>query len=208
MDGSVGHIHTHNSAALSVFHDEVESEVLDKENAFVAKSSSKESMEHRVASSVSHSAAAIGLSPGTEVLALPSKGSLVDLSLLGSGEGHSVGFQLQDSIRSFLGHVVDSVLISEPVRALNCVIEVPSPVVLVHVSQGSIDSSLSSNGMGAGREQLGQACGFESSLCEPEGSSQTGSSSAHHNCVIGVVDHCVSSHFGFAMVVSLVLRND
>lgn len=44
--------------------------------------------------------------------------------------------------RSLLCHVMDGILIPQPVRAFHSVIEMPSPVVLFHVPQGSIDTSL------------------------------------------------------------------
>ena len=44
-----------------------------------------------------------------------------------------------------LCHVVDGILVPQPVRALHGVIEVPPPVVLLHVPQSGIDSSLETN---------------------------------------------------------------
>lgn len=49
---------------------------------------------------------------------------------------------LHDSSRGLLRHVVDSILVSEPVGSLHRVVEMPSPVVLLHVPQSCIDSSL------------------------------------------------------------------
>jgi len=83
---------------------------------------------------VSHGAAPIGLATSTEVSGLTSEGSLVDLSILGPTEGHAVRLELKDSVGRLLGHVVDGVLVAEPVGTLDGVIEVPPPVVLVHVA--------------------------------------------------------------------------
>lgn len=41
-----------------------------------------------------------------------------------------------------LCHVVDGVLVSQPIRSLYCVIEVPPPVILLHVPQSCIDPTL------------------------------------------------------------------
>lgn len=49
---------------------------------------------------------------------------------------------LHNSSRSLLSHVVNGILVSEPIRSLHCVIEMPSPVIILHVSQGCIDSTL------------------------------------------------------------------
>ena len=54
------------------------------------------------------------------------------------------------------------------------VLHVPSPVVLSHVSESSVDSSLSGDGVRSGREELGDTSGVESSLGESESSCRSG----------------------------------
>ena len=44
--------------------------------------------------------------------------------------------------RGLLRHVVDGILVPQPVGALHSVVEVPPPVVLLHVPQGGVDPSL------------------------------------------------------------------
>lgn len=50
------------------------------------------------------------------------------------------------------------------------VLHVPPPVVLGHVSEGGVDTSLGGDRVRSSREQLGDASGVESSLGESEGS--------------------------------------
>ena len=142
VNGTIGHVVSHDTAALITVHEEIHGEVLHEEDAVVAESSSKESVQHAVAGSVGDSTASVGLATLAEVSGLTSEGSLVDLTLAGSAEGHTVGFKLSDSERSLSSHVLDGVLITKPVRALNCIIEVISPVISMHVTEGSIDTSL------------------------------------------------------------------
>lgn len=40
------------------------------------------------------------------------------------------------------GHVVDRILVSQPVSTLHRVVEVPAPVILTHVTKCSIDTTL------------------------------------------------------------------
>lgn len=56
-----------------------------------------------------------------------------------------VRLYLHYSSRSLLCHVVDSILVSQPVRSLHCVVEMPSPIILLHVPQSGIDTTLWSN---------------------------------------------------------------
>ena len=66
---------------------------------------------------------------------------------------------LNHSGRCLLCHVVDSGLVPEPVTALHCVVHVPSPVVLLHVAQGCIDTSLCGGGKGGERRGGGRGGG-------------------------------------------------
>ena len=72
-----------------------------------------ESMEETVPCPVRHAAASVGLAALAKLVALASKGSLVDLTLGGAAEGHAVVLQLDDGGWSLPGHVVDSVLIMQ-----------------------------------------------------------------------------------------------
>merc|ERR1719443_960013 len=80
VDGSISHVVSHNSLDSSIISlDEVHSEVLDEEDSVITESTSHQGVEHRVTSSVSHTAASVGLSTLTIVLRLASEGSLVNL---------------------------------------------------------------------------------------------------------------------------------
>lgn len=101
---------------------------------------------------------------------MASEGSLVDLAFLVSGEGKAVGLKLIDGIRCLLAHIVDSILIPEPVTSLDCVVGVPAPVVVMHVAEGSIDASLGSYSVGAGGEEFRDAGSLEALLDQSESS--------------------------------------
>ena len=44
-------------------------------------------------------------------------------------------------------HVVDGILVAEPIGALDGVVHVPPPVVRLHVAQSSVDSALIKKGL-------------------------------------------------------------
>ena len=79
------------------------------------------------------------------LVGLTTKSALVDLALGSPGEGHAVVFQLDDGLGRLPGHVVDGVLVAQPVRPLDCVVHVPPPVVRLHVAKGGVDSALGSH---------------------------------------------------------------
>jgi hypothetical protein len=81
---------------------------------------------------------------------------------------------LNDSARGLTAHVVDGVLVAEPVRTLDGVVHVPPPVVLSHVAERGVDTALRSDSVRTGGEELGHTRGLEASLGEAEGGTETG----------------------------------
>ena len=60
--------------------------------------------------------------------------------------------ELVDDLRRHLAHVLDRVLVAEPVRALDRVVHVPEPVVLGHVAERGADAALRRDRVRARRE--------------------------------------------------------
>ena len=145
VDSAIGHVVGHDTTALVTVHEQVHREVLNKENAVIAESAPEESMEHGVSSAISDSAAAVSLATFTVVGGLASEGSLVDLSFAGPAEGHTVGLKLTHGNGSLSSHVLDGILVTEPVRAFDGIVEMVPPVIFVHVTESSIDSTLTGN---------------------------------------------------------------
>src|SRR5436309_321414 len=85
---------------------------------------------------------------------------LVDPPVLGARERHAEMLELDDSGDRIAAHVLDRVLVTEPVGALDRVVHVPAPVVLAHIAECGTDPALSSDGVAAGREYLADAGGL------------------------------------------------
>jgi len=200
VDSAIGHVVGHDSTALSTFHEQVHGKVFHEEDAVVSKSTTEKRVKHGVTGTVSHSSASVGLTALSEVGRLASKGSLVDLTLASSAERHTVGLELENSGGGLSGHVLDGILITKPVRSLHGIIEVELPVIVMHVSEGGIDSSLSSDGVRSGWEKLRDACSFESGLGQAEGSSKTSTTSADDDRVICMVNDSVVSDTALTLV--------
>jgi len=95
-----------------------------------------------VTGSVSDRTASVGLATFAVLGGLTTESSLVDFALGSSAEGHTVGLEFTDSDRSLTCHVLNSVLVSEPVTTLDRVVEVVLPAVLVHITESCVDSAL------------------------------------------------------------------
>lgn len=95
--------------------------------------------------------------------------------------------EFDDGSGSLAGHVVDGVLITEPVGALDSIVHVPSPVILVHVAQGGVDTTLSSDGMTSSREKLGDTGCVKASLGQAKGCSEASATGSHHKGIVLVV---------------------
>mmetsp|Transcript_34818 Transcript_34818/g.42009 ORF Transcript_34818/g.42009 Transcript_34818/m.42009 type:complete len:352 (+) Transcript_34818:867-1922(+) len=165
MNCAVLHTHCDDTNAVSlVVHNQVKREILDKELGVVLQSLAVQGVEHRVPSAIGSTSAAISLATVAKVQALSTKSALVDFTFLCAGEWQSIVLQLQHCFWRFTAHVLNGVLITKPVATLDGIIRVPTPVVFGHISESSIDPTLSSNGVRASGEQLCDARCFETVL--------------------------------------------
>ena len=108
-------------------------------------------------------------------------------AFLCSGEWAAVILELVDGLGSLSCHVVDGVLVTEPVGALDRVVHVPAPVVLVHVAEGGVDATLGGDGVASGREELGDTGRVEASLGETESGTETGATGTDDESIVLVV---------------------
>lgn len=173
--------------ALAVLHQEIESKELNEEVGVVSEGLTVKGVEQGMAGTVSDSTGSVGLATLTVFLGLTTKGSLVDSALFRSGEGNTVVLKLDNGLGSFSSHVVDGILVTKPVGTLDSVVHVPVPVVLVHVTESGIDTTLSGDRVGAGREELGDAGSVEASLGQTEGGTETGTTGTNDDSIIFVV---------------------
>lgn len=111
-----------------------------------------QSVKHCMTCAVSCTGASVSLTALSKVKGLTSESPLVDFTFIGAGERETVAFELEDCCGGFLAHVLDRVLVSEPVAAFDGIVGVPSPVVFCHVGQGCVDAALSCDGVGASGE--------------------------------------------------------
>jgi hypothetical protein len=158
----------------------------------VAERLAVQGVKHGVARSVGSGSTAVGLATLAILEGLTTKGTLVDLALLGTGERETKVFELSqtsglnhlqaissfhtsmtalqtqvslgslgtnvgkdNSLGRLAAHVMNGILVTEPIATLDSVVHVPTPVILGHVSEGSVDATLSGDGMRASREELG-----------------------------------------------------
>jgi hypothetical protein len=82
---------------------------------------------------------------------------------------------------------VDGVLVTEPVGALDRVVHVPSPVVLVHVAERGVDAALGGDRVASRGEELGNAGRVEASLGQAEGGTQTGAAGTDDERIVLMV---------------------
>ncbi len=102
--------------------------------------------------------------------------------------------QLNYSVCCFLTHVLDCVLIPEPVGSLNRVVHVPAPIVFTHIAQRRTNAALRSNCVTSGWEYFGDTCRLETLLGKAECCAQPRTTSADDYDVIIVVNEVVLTH--------------
>lgn len=82
---------------------------------------------------------------------------------------------------------MDGVLVAEPVGTLDGVVHVPAPVVLVHVAESGVDTTLGSDSVASCGEQLRDTGSVEASLGQTEGGAQTGATGTDNEGIVLVV---------------------
>ncbi len=195
------------TTALAILHNQVEGEVLDEVVGVVAQGLAVQGVEEGVAGSVGGGTASVSLATLAVLLRLTTESSLVTvrsksvtrvcqlgwrgpnlhLAFLGTGKGAAVVLELDNGGGSLTGHVVNGILVTEPVGALDGIVHVPSPVVLVHVAERGVDATLGGDGVGSGREELGDTGSVESSLGQAKGGTETGATGAYDEGIVFVV---------------------
>ena len=190
---ALGHVERDHTAALAIFHNEVEGEVLDEELGIVLQGLLIQGMQHGVAGAGGCRAGAL-----RDALAVvgghAAERALIDLALLRARERYPVMLELDHRRGRHLAHELDGILIAQPVGAFHGVIHVPAPVILAHVAECGGNTALRGDRVTARGEHLGQAGGGESGLRQTERRAQSGAAGSNHHHIVGVVDELVLAH--------------
>jgi hypothetical protein len=167
MQLALGHVQGDDAAADPVVHHQIDGEILHEEGRGVAHRLLVERVQHRVPGAVGRRAGALR-GALAEVRGHAAEGPLVDAPLLGARERHAVVLELDHRRGRLLAHELDRILIAQPVRPLDRVVHVPTPVVLAHVTESRADTTLGRNRVASCREELGDAGGREPRFREPQ----------------------------------------
>ncbi len=111
-------------------------------------------MQQRMAGAVGGGAGA-GSLLAAEVLGLTTERALVDLAVVQPRKRQPHVFQFIHGRSGFAAHEFDRILVAQPVAALDRVVHVPFPAVVVDVGQRGGDAALRRHGVRAGGEHLG-----------------------------------------------------
>ncbi|QTK80385.1 hypothetical protein AT6N2_C2837 [Agrobacterium tumefaciens] len=189
VNGAVIEVPGNDAGAAAIRrHDEVEREIFDEEFRIVAQRLAIKRVQNGVAGTVGGGTGALHRRTFAIILHVATERALVDLTFFVTREGHAVMLELIDRLRRFHGEILHRVNITEPVGALHGVVKVPLPTVGRHIGERCGNTALCRDRMGACRENLGDAGGLETLLGHAERGAQTGTTGAHDDHVIGVID--------------------
>jgi hypothetical protein len=206
VDRAVFHAQRDHAAALAILHDQVEREIFDVEVRVILQALLVERVEHGMAGAVRRGAGALHGRAFAHILHVAAERALVDRAIFVAAERHAGMFELVHRLRRFADHVLDRVLVAEPVRTLDGIEHVPLPVIRRVVAERGGDAPLCRHGVRARREHLGDAGGLQAGLGAAHRGAQTRAAGADHHCVIGVIDDLVGGHQSAAPAVTAILR--
>src|SRR5215471_14360740 len=187
MDRAVVEIERDDAAATTfVVHDEIKDEVLDEIFGRMLERGTIERVQHGVTGAVGSGAGTLCRTLA-EMSGHAAEGPLIDLAVLGARERNAPMLELVNGGRRIAHHVLDRVLVSEPIGALDGVVHVPAPIVLAHVAQGCGDAALRRYGVRAGWENLGDAGSLEPGLTAADNRAQSRAAGADDDHVISVI---------------------
>jgi len=126
--------------AVGIAH-EVEREVFVEELRAVGDVLLVQRVQQRVTGAVGGGAGAGGLL-AAEVFRLAAEGALVDLAVVQPRERQAHVFELVHRAGGLAAHELDRVLVAEPVAALDRVVHMPFPAVVVDVGERGSDAAL------------------------------------------------------------------
>jgi hypothetical protein len=126
-----------------------------------------------------------------EVAHVSTERPLIDFSVFGSGERHPRMFQLEDGGDGLPAHVLDGILIPEPVGPFDRVVHMPLPAVFAEVAETGRNAALGCNRMTPRREHLRNAGTRQARLNGALGGAQTGTAGTDDDDIKRMVDELV-----------------
>ena len=162
--------------------DQVHGQPLDEEIGVGLHVLLVQGVQHGVTGSVSRCAGAF-YGFFTIVGSVAAKRALVNRAVRVAVKRHAHVLQLVHHFGCFAAHEFDRVLVAQPVRPLDGVVEVVVPVVVVHIAQRRADAALCGNRMRAGREDFGQHSHVQAGAGQLQRGAHAGAASANHDDV-------------------------
>jgi len=157
MDAAVVHAQRDHAATLAIFHDQVECEIFNEEIRVIFQALLIERVQHRMTGTVSSGCGALHRRACAHILHMAAKGTLID-GAIGVARKRNPGmFQFINRSRGFTHHILDRILITQPIRPFDGIVHVPSPVIGRVVAKAGRNAALRRNSVRTGRKHLGDA---------------------------------------------------
>src|SRR5258708_4842596 len=162
----------HAAANTLLVHQEVERKIFDEELGVVFQALLVERVQGGVTGSVGRGTSALRHLLSV-AYGLAAKGALINSAIFGARERNAVMFQLQYRGHGLPAHVLDGVLVAEPIGTLDRVVHVETPIVAVaHIAEPRGHAALRGDSMTARREDFCDASRLQSrrghSQCGPQ----------------------------------------
>ena len=162
--------------------DQVHGQPFDKEIGVGLHVLLVQGVQHGVAGAVSRGAGAFyGFFPVVGCVA--AKGALVNRAVGIAVKGHAHVLKLVHHFGCFAAHEFNGVLVAQPVRTFDGVVEVVMPVVVVHIAQGRANAALCGHRVRAGGEDLGQYSHVQTRAGQLQRGAHAGAARANHDDV-------------------------
>ena len=192
VDAAILHAQRDHAPANAALHDEIEREILHEEIRIIAQALLIQRVQDGVAGAVGGGGGALNRRAFAHILHMATKGALINGSVGVARKGHPGMFKFINSGGGFAHHILNCILIAEPVTALDGIEHMPCPMIRRIVAKARRNTTLSSDSMAACWEDFGDTGGLETRLCAAHRGAQARSARADDDRVIGVINDLVA----------------
>ena len=144
-----------------------------------------------MAGTVSRSTGALHRRAFAHILHMAAKWPLINGPIVVSRKRHAGMFQFVHCCRCLAHHILNRVLIAQPIRSLYGIVHVPRPMVRRVVLQRCRNATLCRHSVRTRGKNFRDTCGFQSGLGSAHRRAQTGTARADDNNVVSMVDNLV-----------------
>ena len=155
-------------------------------------------MQYRMTRPVSRRTCTLG-NTFTKIGGHTTKWALINFTFFGPRERNTKMLKLINSFRGIATQIFDCILIAQPIRALDRIVHMPTPVIITHIAKRCRNATLSSNSVATRWKNLRNTCCPQAFFRAPKRCTQTRPAGANNDNIELMVYELIFTHSSLHM---------